>query len=820
MVTYTTTYNFAKPTVGDDEDVWGGYLNGNFDTLESLLKGTTSLTSLSLTGNITVGGTVDGRDVATDGTKLDGIESGATADQTASEILTAIKTVDGSGSGLDADTLDGQEGSYYLNTSTTFGGDVSGTYDAIVVANDSHTHTFDNLTAKDAGTGDYATTGDIQSGKGSGGVALTINDGGGNANVTFNHKDRLPEQSGQSGRIEVNTDNTTAGNAIMTLELGGATSGVTSNLTEILKLTETSVEAKKPLDVTGDITASGAITSGGNTVWHAGNDGFGSGLDADTLDGYQASESSVGSTVVVREADGDINFRYGIGSFMNMTHASTTRSSDTVFYSSTDNFIRKNNATGFKTSLGLSSTDSPTFSGLTITGDNYITMQEGHYVNRRFEVDPASAASAVYIILCRNAANNDVNGTITMDRTSGLRFACSWDIIVSSGSSTTPIGSLTGHSLAGAGQPSARLVTLTYSSVSYVALELTNPDNYYETTGAYFNGRIVNSGSNTFTVVTAGQVSAISSMYISTSRTIMSNNLEVGNSIIVPNQIIHDGDDDTNIAFTTDTITLNAGGSAEVTIDTTGVRLGDTGNGYFQPVSGSYGSVQIDGGAHGGWEGYSIGGRAVFMHNNATSMGLYDDVNNHWALNHTFNGTTQLYYDGSSKLQTTSTGANIDGNLNAVDNIYVASNIYHEGDTDTYVGFAGDQVDISTGGTQARFNVNGLFMFDGNVHEDYDALSGTTPTINAFSGGAFSLTMTGNTTFTFSSVSSGFGTGFVLQLTGNATTAYTVTWPTSVDWAGGTAPDAPAVGETDIYVFWTRDGGTTWYGVQSIDAAA
>ena len=40
-------------------------------------------------------------------TKLSGIEPNATADQTASEILTAIKTVDGTGSGLDADTLDG-----------------------------------------------------------------------------------------------------------------------------------------------------------------------------------------------------------------------------------------------------------------------------------------------------------------------------------------------------------------------------------------------------------------------------------------------------------------------------------------------------------------------------------------------------------------------------------------------------------------------------------------------------------------------------------------------------------------------------------------
>ena len=36
--------------------------------------------------------------------------------------------------------MDGEEGTYYLNTSTNFGGDVSGTYNLIEVANDSHTH--------------------------------------------------------------------------------------------------------------------------------------------------------------------------------------------------------------------------------------------------------------------------------------------------------------------------------------------------------------------------------------------------------------------------------------------------------------------------------------------------------------------------------------------------------------------------------------------------------------------------------------------------------------------------------------------------------
>jgi len=48
--------------------------------------------------------------------KLDGIATGATADQTASEILTAIKTVDGSGSGLDADTVDGIQGSSLIRS--------------------------------------------------------------------------------------------------------------------------------------------------------------------------------------------------------------------------------------------------------------------------------------------------------------------------------------------------------------------------------------------------------------------------------------------------------------------------------------------------------------------------------------------------------------------------------------------------------------------------------------------------------------------------------------------------------------------------------
>ncbi len=85
---------------------------------------------VDVSGNVVLTGTVDGRDVAADGTKLDGIEANATADQTAAEILTAIKTVDGSGSGLDADTVDGLHSSGIVETSDGTAGNLDTEYDA------------------------------------------------------------------------------------------------------------------------------------------------------------------------------------------------------------------------------------------------------------------------------------------------------------------------------------------------------------------------------------------------------------------------------------------------------------------------------------------------------------------------------------------------------------------------------------------------------------------------------------------------------------------------------------------------------------------
>lgn len=45
----------------------------------------------------------------------------------------------------------------------------------------------------------------------------------------------------------------------------------------------------------------------------------------------------------------------------------------------------------------------------------------------------------------------------------------------------------------------------------------------------------------------------------------------------------------------------------------------------------------------------------------------------------------------------------------------------------------------------------------------------------------------------------------------------TLTWPSSIEWAGGVAPAAPATGETDLFTITTDDGGTTYTGVKTAD---
>ena len=97
--------------------------------------------------------------------------------------------------------------------------------------------------------------------------------------------------------------------------------------------------------------------------------------------------------------------------------------------------------------------------------------------------------------------------------------------------------------------------------------------------------------------------------------------------------------------------------------------------------------------------------------------------------------------------------------------------------------------------------------------ETYVAASAaSTVTLNLSTATNFSITLGQATTFAFSNPpSTGTAYSFTLIITQHST-AVSITWPSSVDWAGGSAPDAALANGVQAYGFITRDGGTTYYG--------
>ena len=104
-----------------------------------------------------------------------------------------------------------------------------------------------------------------------------------------------------------------------------------------------------------------------------------------------------------------------------------------------------------------------------------------------------------------------------------------------------------------------------------------------------------------------------------------------------------------------------------------------------------------------------------------------------------------------------------------------------------------------------------------SYNETYAAVtsSSNATTIDCEAGNAFSHTLTENTTFTFSNPpASGTAFSFSLEIIQDASASgYTVTWPSSVDYPSATAPTLTATASAkDVFIFYTRDGGTNWLG--------
>jgi len=112
-------------------------------------------------------------------------------------------------------------------------------------------------------------------------------------------------------------------------------------------------------------------------------------------------------------------------------------------------------------------------------------------------------------------------------------------------------------------------------------------------------------------------------------------------------------------------------------------------------------------------------------------------------------------------------------------------------------------------------DANGVATFDNGTIEESTSVtsSSNAATLNLRDGNVFEHTLTENVTYTFSNpAASGKVSSFVLKIKQDASASgYTVTFPASVDFVGGTAPTLTATANAiDTFVIFTTDGGTIY----------
>ena len=138
------------------------------------------------------------------------------------------------------------------------------------------------------------------------------------------------------------------------------------------------------------ITSGNVTTALGYTPWHAGNDGAGSGLDADLLDGYNADTAANVNTIVRRDSSGNIYSNYVLGSYFNASAGNSANPTIGQIWTqdTSDNYLRKSTPSHFRSQVtdgyylpltGGTITGTVNFSNNTLEGVGHIIMADSGF---------------------------------------------------------------------------------------------------------------------------------------------------------------------------------------------------------------------------------------------------------------------------------------------------------------------------------------------------------------------------------------------------------------------------------------------------------
>ena len=385
---------------------------------------------------------------------------------------------DGSGSGMNADQVDGIEGADIMQKSGgTFTGDINmGIHEIINISNMYASYaSIDSIGCAglgmtgniDMNSNDITEVGDI-----TGTVATQIDVAG----LTVDYLGTQKVTIGNTGMTLYDVLNLNAENITNVGILGATTANIaTSNVTN---------GNVTNLDVSGSMEVNGNSIDGVNTI--------------NSEDDYPSASSEIFlKTILNSIATNNIECSTAYNKFdvpldMNTSHKIVNLADPTNPQDAATKKYVGDSTVGIYLPIAGKSADSELLDNIDSSAFaklGSLTNLNSTYFDRLFS--SVEDAGTQYWILCENTGNNDVNGRIRVDRTSGNWQAASIDIVVSSTTVGAQGGTLTSLQVMQSTED-YELVTLTYDTVSYVAIKYIG--NSYPSTWLSFTGRLVSTG--------------------------------------------------------------------------------------------------------------------------------------------------------------------------------------------------------------------------------------------------------------------------------------------------------------------------------------